>query len=112
MDEIIGYSAVGIIIAGLLYALLKQIKDTKHSGNDVGSPLFRKQVTRKNNVMTAALFGILVFFTLNIVSGLNIASTRLNSFTGLGTMISFLVYLYAKFVMKPQQVEQCRKLYN
>lgn len=38
MDEMIGYAVVGIIIACLIYALIKQIKETKHSGNCIGSP--------------------------------------------------------------------------
>lgn len=111
MDEIIGYAVVFIIIAGLFYALVKQIKETRSSEHIAGSALFRKQMARKNIVMTTALFGILVFYTLNIVSGLNFTSTRLNSFTGLGTWISFFVYFYARLVMKPKQVDHIRKLY-
>lgn len=77
-------------------------------------PLYRKQLARKNKVMTIALFGILVFYTLNIVSTLNIASTIpvSNNFTGLGTLVSFLVYLYARILMKPKQVDHSRNLYN
>ena len=114
MDEMIGFAVVGIIIACLIYALIKQIKETKHSGNCIGSPLYRKQLARKNKVMTASLFGILVFYTLNIVSILNIASTIpvSNNFTGLGTLVSFLVYLYARILMKPKQVDHIRKLYH
>lgn len=105
MDEIIGFAVVGIIIAGLIYALIKQIIETKHSGSGVGSPLFRKQLARKNKVMTVALFGILVFYTLNIVSVIASFIPVSKSFTGLGTLVSFSVYLYAKFAMKPQLVD-------
>lgn len=112
MDEIIGYAVVFIIIAGLFYALVKQIKETMSSEHIAGSAVFRKQMARKNIVMTVALFGILVFYTLNIVSGLNFTSTRLNSFTSLGTWISFFVYFYARLVMKPKQVDHIRNLYH
>lgn len=108
MDEMIGYAVVFIIISGLIYTLVKQIKETRCSQHIEGSPLFRKQLNRKNKIMTVTLFGILVFYTLNIVSVLPIASSipLLNSFTALGTFVSFSVYLYAKFVMKPRQLNQ------
>lgn len=112
MDEIIGYAVVCIIIAGLFYALVKQVKETRSSEHIVGSPMFRKQMARKNIVMTAALFGILVFFTLNIVSGIYITSTLSNSFTNLATLISFFVYFFAKFAMKPKQGNLRRNLYH
>ena len=114
MDEMIGFAVVGIIIACLIFALIKQVIETKHSGNGMGSPLYRKQLARKNKVMTVALSGILVFYTLNIVSILNIASAIpvSNNFTGLGTWVSLLVYLYARIVMKPKQVDRSRNLYN
>jgi|SRR5690606_15251630 len=98
-----------MIIAGLIYALIKQIKETKHSGNGVVSPIIRKQLVRKNIVMTVALFGVLVFYTLNIVSVIASFIPVSNSITGLGTLVSFSVYLYAKFAMKPPLANE-RKL--
>lgn len=114
MDEMIGYAVVFIIISGLVYALVKQIRETRSNEHIVGSPLFQKQLNRKNKIMTITLFGVLVFYTLNIVSSLNIVSTIpiSNSFTALGTFVSFSVYLYAKFVLKPQQLNHRRSLYN
>lgn len=47
MDEIIGYAVVFIIIAGLFYALVKQIKETRSSEHIAGSAVFRKQMARK-----------------------------------------------------------------
>ena len=108
MDDIIGFAVVLIIISGLVYALLNQIKYSKASESIVGSPLFRKQLKRKNKVMTVSLFGVLLFYTLNIVSTLDIASniTRLNNFTSLATLVSLIIFLYAKFAMPPKQVDQ------
>ena len=110
MDDIIGFAVVLIIISGLVYALLNQIKYSRISG--VGSPLFKKQLKRKNKVMTVSLFGVLLFYTLNIVSGLNIVSnlTFLNNFTSLGAFVSLIIFLYTKFAMTPKQVD--RSLYN
>ncbi|MBD8033133.1 MULTISPECIES: 4-aminobutyrate aminotransferase [Solibacillus] len=112
MDDIIGFAVVLIIISGLVYALLNQIKYSKASESIVGSPLFRKQLKRKNKVMTVSLFGVLLFYTLNIVSGLNIVSnlTFLNNFTSLGAFVSLIIFLYTKFAMTPKQVD--RSLYN
>ncbi|MER2048571.1 MAG: 4-aminobutyrate aminotransferase [Solibacillus sp.] len=112
MDEIIGYAVVFIIIAGLFYALVKQIKETRSSEHIEGSPLFRKQMARKNKVMTVALFGILVFYTLNILSGIASSIQVSDSFTVRGTLLSFFVYFYARLVMKPKQVDHIRNLYN
>lgn len=102
MDDIIGYAVVFIIISGLIYALVKQIDDTKSSGNSGGNPLFRKQLKRKNKVMTATLFGILLFFTLNIISGVTSMPVS-NSITVIGIFVSFSFYIYAKFVMPPKE---------
>ena len=106
MYDMIGFVVVLIIISGLVYALLNQIKYSRISG--VGSPLFRKQLKRKNKVMTVSLFGVLLFYTLNIVSTLDIASniTRLNNFTSLATLVSLIIFLYAKFAMPPKQIDQ------
>ncbi|BAK15319.1 4-aminobutyrate aminotransferase [Solibacillus silvestris StLB046] len=112
MDEIIGYAVVFIIIAGLFYALVKQIKETRSSEHIAGSALFRKQMARKNIVMTAALFGILVFYTLNIVSGIAPSIQVSDSFTARATLLSFFVYFYARLIMKPKQVDHIRKLYH
>lgn len=112
MDEMIGYAVVGIIIACLIYALIKQIKETKHSGNCIGSPLYRKQLARKNIVMTIALFGILVFYTLNIVSNITSSIQVSDSLTTRGTLLSFLVYFFARVVMKPKPNDYSRNLYN
>ena len=110
MDDIIGFAVVLIIISGLVYALLNQIKYSKASESIVGSPLFRKQLKRKNKVMNVTLFGVLLFFTLNIISGLNNAIS--NNFTALGTFVCFFIYLYAKFAMPPKQLDQPGGLYN
>lgn len=110
MDEMIGFAVVGIIIAGLTYALIKQIIETKLSGSNAVGPLFRKQMARKNKVMTVALIGVIVFYTLNIMSVIASSIPVSNSFTVLGTLVSFIVYLYAKFAMKPQLGDQRRNL--
>lgn len=47
MDDMMGFSVVGIIIACLIYALIKQVIETKHSGSGVGSRMIRKQLVRK-----------------------------------------------------------------
>lgn len=112
MDEMIGYAVVAIIIACLIYALIKQIIETKHSGNGIGSPLYRKQLARKNKVMTVALFGILLFYTLNILSGITSSIQVSDSFTTRGTFWSFFVYFFARVVMKPKQNDYSRNLYN
>ncbi|MFS0876019.1 4-aminobutyrate aminotransferase [Solibacillus isronensis] len=112
MDDMIGFSVVGIIIACLIYALIKQVIETKHSGSGVGSRMIRKQLVRKNIVMTIALLGILVFYTLNIVSVIASFIPVSNSLTALGTWLSFVVYFYARIVMKPKQVDHSRNLYN
>ena len=105
MDDIIGYAVVFFIISGLIYALVKQIDDTKSSENSGGNPLFRKQLQRKNKVMTATLFGILLFFTLNIISGITSMPVS-NSITVIGIFGSFSFYIYAKFVMSPKEENQ------
>ncbi|MGE7983376.1 4-aminobutyrate aminotransferase [Solibacillus sp. NPDC093137] len=110
MDDMIGFAVVGIIIAGLTYALIKQIKETKHSGNGIGSPLYRKQLARKNKVMTVALIGVIVFYTLNILSVIASSIPVSNSFTVLGTFLSFFVYFFARIIMKPQLGDQRRNL--
>ena len=112
MDDMIGFAVVGIIIACLIYALIKQIKETKHSGNCIGSPLYRKQLARKNKVMTIALFGILVFYTLNILSGITSSIQVSDSLTTRGTLLSFFVYFFARVVMKPKPNDYSRNLYN
>lgn len=112
MDDIIGFAVVGIIIACLIYALIKQIKETKHSGNCIGSPLYRKQLSRKNKVMTVVLFGILVFYTLNIVSNITSSIQVSDNLTTRGTLLSFFVYFFARIIMKPKQVDHSRNLYN
>ncbi|MEK4387145.1 4-aminobutyrate aminotransferase [Solibacillus sp. FSL W7-1464] len=109
MGEMIGFAVVGIIIAGLTYALIKQVIETKRSGSNVAGPLFRKQMAGKNKVMTIALLGILVFYTLNILSVISSSIPVSNSLTVQGTWLSFLVYFVAKFAMKPQLADQ-RKL--
>ena len=93
MDDIIGYAVVFIIISGLI------------SENSGGNPLFRKQLKRKNMMMTATLFGILLFFTLNIISGITSMPVS-NSITVIGIFVSFSIYLYAMFVMPPKEENQ------
>ncbi|MBD8036735.1 4-aminobutyrate aminotransferase [Solibacillus sp. A46] len=93
MDDIIGYAVVFIIISGLI------------SENSGGNPLFRKQLKRKNMMMTATLFGILLFFTLNIISGITSMPVS-NSITAIGIFGSFSFYIYAKFVMSPKEENQ------
>ena len=110
MDDMIGFAVVGIIIACLIYALIKQIKETKHSG--IGSPLHRIQLARKNKVMTGALFGFLVFYILNILSGITSSIQISDNFTTRGALLSFFVYFFARIVMKPKQVNHSRNLYN
>ena len=114
MDDMIGFAVVLIIISGLVYALYNQIKYSKVSENIVGSPLFRKQLKRKNKVMTVSLFGVLLFYTLNIVSSLDIETyiTHLNNFTSLATFVSLIIYFYAKFAMTPKQVDRLGSLHN
>ena len=112
MDDMIGFAVVGIIIACLIYALIKQVIETKHSVSGVGSPMIRKQLVRKNIVMSVALLGILVFYTLNILSVIASFITVSNNLTVLGTLLSFVVYFYARIVMKPKQVNHSRNLYN
>lgn len=112
MDDMIGFAVVGIIIACLIYALIKQIKETKNSGNGIGSPLYRKQLARKNKVMTVALFGFLVFYILNVVSGITSSIQISDNFTARGALLSFFVYFFARIVMKPKQVDHSRNLYN
>lgn len=109
MDEMIEFAVVGMIIAVLMYALIKQVKETKQSFSGVGSAL-RKQMARKNIVMTIALLGILVFYTLNILSVISSSIPVSNSLTVQGTWLSFLVYFFARIVMKPELVNQRRNL--
>lgn len=112
MDDMIGFAVVGIIIACLIYALIKQVIETKHSVSGGGSPMIRKQLVRKNIVMSVALLGILVFYTLNILSVIASFIPVSNNLTVLGTLLSFVVYFYARIVMKPKQVNHSRNLYN
>lgn len=100
MDEMIGFAVVGMIFAVLIYALIKQVIETKHSGSGVGSAL-RKQMARKNIVMTIALLGALVFYTFNILSVIISLIPVSNNLTVQGTWLSFLVYFFARIVMKP-----------
>lgn len=114
LDDIIGMAVVFIIISVLIYALLKQIKYTKSIKGIVGNTLFRKQLRRKNKIMTVTLLAVLLFFTMNILSGLNIVTSIYisNDSTALGTFVSFFVYLYAKFAMTPKKTNQPKSLYN
>ena len=112
MDDMIGFSVVGIIIACLIYALIKQVIETKQSVSGVGSPMIRKQLVRKNKVMTVALFGFLVFYILNVVSGITSSIQISDNFTARGALLSFFVYFFARIVMKPKQVDYSRNLYN
>ena len=112
MDDMIGFAVVGIIIACLIYALIKQVIETKHSGSGVSNPMIRKQLVRKNIVMTVALLGILVFYTLNILSVIAPFIPVSNSLTVLGTLLSFFVYFFARIIMKPKQANHSRNLYN
>ncbi len=112
MDDMIGFAVVGIIIACLIYALIKQVIETKHSVSGVGSQMFRKQLVRKNIVMSVALFGFLVFYILNVVSGITSSIQISDNFTARGALLSFFVYFFARIVMKPKQVNHSRNLYN
>ena len=110
MDEMIGFAVVGMIIAVLIYALIKQVKETKQSFSGGESAMIRNQLVRKNIVMTIALLGILVFYTLNILSVISSTIPVSNSLTVQGTWLSFLVYFFARIVMKPKLVNQRRNL--
>lgn len=114
MNDVIGIAIVFIIIAVLTFALLKQIKYTKSLNNRAANTLFLKQLKKKNKIMAVTLIAVLLFFTLNILTGLSIISSIYlsNNFTALGTFISFFVYIYAKFAMAPKNPVQPKRLYN
>lgn len=114
LNDVVGIAVVFIIISVLAFALLKQIKYTKSLDNMVANTLFLKQLKRKSKIITVTLLAVLLFFTMNILTGLNIISSIYisNNFTALGTFVSFFVYLYAKFAMAPKNPIQPKSLYN
>jgi len=114
LNDVVGIAVVFIIISVLAFALLKQIKYTKSLDSMVANTLFLKQLKRKSKIMTVTLLAVLLFFTMNILTGLNIISCIYisNNFTAFGTFVSFFVYLYAKFAMAPKNPIQPKSLYN
>lgn len=113
LDEVIGKFVVLVIILLMTYAFIKQVNYTK-SIAQLKENAYSKQLKRKHKFMTISLFGILVFFTMNIVVGLNIISSLYVSsdFTAIGAFVSVIVYLVAKFAMKTQRIQQPKRLYN
>lgn len=111
MDDIIGTIVIFVIILALIYALLKQIRYTKWIGNNIENPLLRKKLKRKNIIMTVSLFGLLIFYTINISIAFGIMSEMYitSNFTAIGIIVSFIIYLVAKFIIKPKN---SKNLYN
>ena len=114
LDELIGKVVVFVIVLLLTFAFYNQFKYTKSIENVKGNALFSKQLKRKHKIMTVSLLGILVFYTMNICIGLNIISSLSFSsdFMAIGFFVSVVVYLYAKFAMNLQRIQQHKRLYN
>ena len=114
MDDISGTIIVFFIILALIYALLKQIRYTKWIGNNIDNPFLRKKIKRNNKIMTFSLFGVLIFYIINISIAFDIMSEKYitSNFTSIGIIVSFIIYIVAKFFIKPKSLNQSKNLYN
>lgn len=101
MKDVIGIVVALLIIAVLLYALVKQWNYTKSIDNRMVNAVVKKQLKRKHRVMTISLAAVLVCYTVNIVGG--VAMGLASNVTAIGTFVSFFMYIYAKFAMAPKQ---------
>lgn len=112
MDDIIGTIVVFFIILALIYALLKQVRYTKWIGNNIDNPFLRKKIKRNNKIMTFSLFGVLIFYIINISIAFDIMSEKYitSSFSSIGIIVSFIIYIVAKFFIKPKSLNQSKNL--
>ncbi len=91
MDEILGFIVVIGIIGLLMYELIRQIKVFKSTKNG--------RFSINSCIMFFSLFGILIFYCLNILVALDFITNEYitSNSTSIGTFLSFAVYIIVKF---------------
>ena len=91
MDEFLGFIVVLGILGLLVYSLIRRMKEFKSADGE--------KVTSNSGIMMISLFGILVFYSLNVLvsmGGIVNGYVTSNS-TSIGAFISFGVYVIARF---------------
>lgn len=91
MGELLGFIVVFGVIGLLIFELVRQMK--AFSFTDKG------RFNWKNTMMIVSLFGILLFFSLNLLVGMKVIVNDYitSNGTSIGVYASFIVHMIAKF---------------
>lgn len=99
MDDLIGYVVVVIIILGISYGLVIQIKNTMDT-RKVNKTRFSnyKRSLLGNYITCMSLLGFLISYILNVLVGLQIIESK--SITSDSTVISCFVFILVLIISK------------
>lgn len=106
MMNIIEILVILTIFSGLIYSFAKHLKLVRTPPNFVNS-----DSGKKTNIilisMSTALFGLILFYSLNILTGLGFISNSFlsSNVTALGAFISLIIYVILRFNLPTKNSE-------
>lgn len=97
MDDWVGGVVALGIMAVLVYGVVGQVRETLQSNGHGGPDM------KRNRLLSVSGIGFIAFYALNLLPALGVSSVPHHEATFVGCGISLIVYLFAKFGMKPKE---------